>query len=87
MGFTQLDTEFLQGVHVLLTGEILDQGAPKVAPGSTTGVTRELGAGKPKVGGWLSVAWFVYSHFDVRFDAIKRTGEDVSLLAQLHVYL
>ena len=87
VGFTQLDTEFLQGVHVLLTGEILDQGAPKPAPGSTTLVTRVAGEGKPKVGGWLSVAWFVYSHFDVRFDAIKRTGDDVSLLAQLHVYL
>jgi hypothetical protein len=87
VGFTQLDTEFLQGVHVLLTGEILDQGAPKAAPGSMTLITRTAGAGKPKVGGWLSVAWFVYSHFDVRIDAIKRTGDDTSLLAQLHVYL
>jgi len=72
---------------VLLTGEILDQGFVKPVAGSTTPVLRTAGEGKPKVGGWLSIAWFVYSHFDVRFDAIKRTAEDVSLLAQLHVYL
>jgi hypothetical protein len=86
VGFTQLDTEPLGGLHVLLTGEILDQGHPKQIVGMPY-VARSAGEGKPKVGGWLSVAWFVYSHFDVRFDAIKRTGEDVSLLAQLHVYL
>jgi hypothetical protein len=86
VGFAQLDVEAIQGLHVLLTGEMLDQGHAKAAPGATA-TPRTLGEGKPKVGGWLSVAWFVYSHFDVRFDAIKRTAEDVSLLAQLHVYL
>jgi len=87
VGFLQVDVEALQGVHLLATGEMLDQGYVKPAPGATTIAPRTLGEGKPKVGGWLTVAWFVYSHFDVRFDAIKRTGEDVSLLAQLHVYL
>jgi hypothetical protein len=86
VGFVQLDTEAIQGVHVLLTGEMLDQGYVTPVVG-TTSAPRTAGEGKPKVGGWLSVAWFVYSHFDVRFDAIKRTAEDVSLLAQLHVYL
>jgi hypothetical protein len=86
VGFAQLDTEFIQGVHVLLTGEMLDQGYPHPDAGQAA-QARTAGQGKPKVGGWFSVAWFVYSHFDVRFDAIKRTGEDVQLLAQLHVYL
>lgn len=86
VGFVQLDTEFFQGVHFLLTGEMLDQGVEKVGAGVPV-PARIAGAGKPAVGGWFSVAWFVYSHFDVRFDAIKRTGEDVQLLAQLHVYL
>jgi len=86
VGFTQLDVEAIQGLHVLLTGEMLDQGYVTPVVGATN-VARTAGEGKPKVGGWLSVAWFVYSHFDVRFDAIKRTAEDVSLLAQLHVYL
>jgi hypothetical protein len=87
VGFTQLDVEPLGGFHVFVTGEILDQGFPKPLVGATTAVARTAGEGKPKVGGWLSLAWFIYAHFDVRLDAIKRTGEDVSLLAQLHVYL
>ena len=87
VGFLQLDVEAIQGLHVLATGEMLDQGYAKAAAGETNPVARTAGEGKPKVGGWLSVAWFVYSHFDVRFDAIKRTGEDVTLLGQLHVYL
>jgi hypothetical protein len=86
VGFAQLDVEAVQGLHFMLTGEMLDQGYVKPAVGAT-GAPRTLGEGKPKVGGWLSLAWFVYSHFDVRFDAIKRSGEDVTLLGQLHVYL
>jgi hypothetical protein len=86
VGFTQIDTEPLGGFHVLLTGEILDQGYVKPIIGATN-AARTAGEGKPKVGGWLSLAWFIYPHFDVRFDAIKRTAEDVSLLGQLHVYL
>lgn len=87
VGFAQFDAEAIQGVHVLLTGEMLDEGFPKPIPGALTVVPRTPGQGKPKVGGWLSVAWFVYSHFDVRFDAIKRTDDDIQLLGQLHVYL
>jgi hypothetical protein len=87
VGFLQVDVEAIQGVHVMVTGEMLDQGYVKPAVGATTIAPRTAGEGKPKVGGWLTVAWFIYSHFDVRFDAIKRTAEDVSLLGQLHVYL
>jgi hypothetical protein len=87
VGFFQFDAEAIQGVHVLLTGELLDQGYPTPVVNATTTVERVPGLGKPKVGGWASLAWFVYSHFDVRFDLIKRTSEDVSLLGQLHVYL
>lgn len=86
VGFVQLDTEFIQGLHFLVTGEMLDQGAKKVGAGFPT-PARIAGEGKPRVGGWLSAVWFVYSHFDVRIDAIKRTGEDVQLLGQVHVYL
>jgi hypothetical protein len=82
VGFLQVDTEAVQGVHLLLTGEMLDQGHPK-----DPSIARTAGEGKPKVGGWVSLAWFVYSHFDVRVDLIKRTGEDPWLLGQVHVYL
>lgn len=86
VGFAQLDMEFVQGLHFLVTGEMLDQGVKKVGAGAPT-PARTAGEGKPKVGGWLSAVWFVYSHFDVRLDAIKRTGEDLQLLGQVHVYL
>ncbi|HYQ18587.1 MAG TPA: hypothetical protein VEQ58_22580 [Polyangiaceae bacterium] len=86
VGFLQLDTEFVQGLHFLATAETLDEGQTDPVPGQIT-PAKVAGQGKPKFGGWLSCAWFIYSHFDVRVDAIKRTGEDVSLLAQLHVYL
>jgi hypothetical protein len=86
VGFVQLDTEFVQGLHFLVTGEILDQGVKKVGAGAPT-PARIAGEGKPKVGGWLSAQWFIYSHFDVRIDAIQRTNEDLQLLGQLHVYL
>jgi hypothetical protein len=86
VGFAQLDTEAIQGVHVLLTGEMLDQGYRKPVAGATP-LDRTPGQGMPKVGGWFSVAWFIYSHFDIRLDLIKRTGEDVQLLGQAHLYL
>jgi hypothetical protein len=86
VGFVQLDTEAIQGVHVLLTGEMLDEGYLKPVPG-VAALPRVAGEGKPKVGGWLSVAWFIYSHFDARFDLIQRTGDDLQLLGQIHVYL
>ena len=84
VGFAQVDYEATQGLHFMVTGELLDQGYSKF-PGA--GVLRAPGAGKPKVGGWLSASWWFLPHFDFRVDGIKRTGEDLSILAQLHVYL
>lgn len=86
VGFLQFDTEFIQGLHFLATGEILDQGYPKPVVGAAA-LPKVPGQGKPRVGGWLSAVWFIYSHFDARLDFIKRTDEDAQLLAQLHVYL
>ncbi len=86
VGFLQFDTELIQGVHLLATGEFLDQGYPKTYPGFAA-LPKVAGQGKPKFGGWLSAVWFIYSHFDARIDFIKRTEEDAQLLGQLHVYL
>jgi hypothetical protein len=85
VGMAQLDFEPVQGVHVLATGEVLDQGYP--ASAGPSGLLRSTGSGKPKLGGWLSAAWFFYTHFDVRIDAISRQTEPFMLLGQLHVYL
>jgi len=83
VGFAQLDYEPVQGLHLMLTGEALDEGYSQAADAAARGP----GAGKPKFGGWLSASWFFLTHFDVRVDGIQRQGEDLSILAQLHVYL
>jgi hypothetical protein len=86
VGFAQVDVEPWQGLHFMLTGEMLDEGHAK-ATATTPATPRTPGSGKPKVGGWLSAAWWFLPHFDVRIDGVQRTGEDLQVLAQLHVYL
>ncbi len=75
-GMLQADYEPIQGVHAIVTGEMLQRAA--VGEKLNTGV-------------WLGAAWFAFPHIDVRFDAILRGGSAVpsstTLLAQLHVYL
>lgn len=83
VGFLQVDYEAVQGLHFMLTGEMLDQGHSKAENAGP----REPGAGKPRVGGWASASWWFLPHFDLRLDAIKRTQEDLQILAQLHAYL
>jgi hypothetical protein len=85
-GFAQVDYEPIQGLHFMLTGEMLDEGHPKTVAGQAA-TPRTPGLGKPKVGGWLSASWFFLPHFDVRIDGVQRTDEDLQILAQLHVYL
>ena len=83
VGFLQVDYEAVQGLHFMVTGEMLDEGHSKAVDAPA----RTPGSGKPRIGGWLSASWWFLPHFDVRLDAIKRTDEDVSILAQLHCYL
>jgi hypothetical protein len=83
VGFTQLDFEATQGLHFMLTGEILDSGHSKAVDAPE----RAAGAGKPKLGGWVSASWWFLPHFDVRIDALQRQTEKLQILAQLHVYL
>jgi hypothetical protein len=83
VGFTQIDWEATQGLHFMATGEILDEGYSK----DPTAPARAPGAGKPKLGAWLSASWWFLPHFDVRIDGVARQEDDFSILAQLHVYL
>jgi hypothetical protein len=92
VGMLQVDYEATQGLHFMATGEMLDEGHAKRAVDPVTGQPkpsepRAPGSGKPRVGGWLSASWWFLPHFDVRLDALKRTGDDISILAQLHCYL
>jgi hypothetical protein len=74
--FLQADWEVLSGVHVLGTGESVNLGDDR---GNA-------------FGGWLSAAWFFFSHFDIRVDFISRTSPGSTattqtLLLQAHAYL
>jgi hypothetical protein len=88
VGFLQLDLEPVQGLHFGGTGEALDNGYEKKQSGvGGLDVPRAVGAGKPRLGGWLSVNWFFLPHLDVRVDAIARQQTNLALLAQLHAFL
>lgn len=77
----QADVEVMQGLHLIGSLE-----------GQHTG-SQERG---PSVGGWVSAAWYVLPHVEVRLDAIlRRTGRPApdpatvgfTLLGQLHFFL
>ncbi len=84
LGFAALvqgDYELMQGLHLIASLE-----------GQHTG----QGERGPSIGGWVSAAWYVLPHVEVRFDTIiRRTSRPapdpaalgVTLLAQLHFFL
>ncbi len=80
-GFVQLDYEALRGLHLMLTGEVLDQGLL-----DRDDVLPVRGAGAARYGAWISVGWFFMNHFDVRLDAVMRQEDVFHGQAQLHFY-
>lgn len=77
-GMLQADVEPYQGIHVMLTGEMMN-------PGDTS---------EPSVGGWLSLTWFFAPHADIRLDGIRQryaqkegAVDATTFLAQVHLYL
>jgi hypothetical protein len=83
VGFAQADYEVVQGLHFMLTGEVLDEGKRRNEPG----IDAVAGQGEPRFGGWASIDWFFLPHLEMRVDGLKRQDEPFTLLAQLHVYL
>jgi hypothetical protein len=83
VGFLQGDYEITQGLHGMLTAELLDQGYPK--NGEISEIARTPGVGKLDFGAWISAQYFFLPHLDVRVDAIIR-GE-FTILTQLHAFL
>jgi hypothetical protein len=77
IAMAQADIEPTQGLHIVLTGEVMAQG----------------GAGGPYMSydSWNGVLWFFAPHADARFDfvAVSTANQAVGfyLLPQLHVYL
>ena len=77
--FLQADVEFVQGMHLIGTGEVRNTGV-RSPPASW--------------GGWLSYAWFFAPHADLRFDTIYQSlgatsgsTSAITFLLQGHVYL
>jgi hypothetical protein len=81
-GFAQLDFEIIQGLHLMATGEALDQGYDTLHGGP-----RVVGQGQPQLGGWASVDWFCWSHVELRADVYSRQADSITALGQLHVFL
>ncbi|MEO7036146.1 MAG: hypothetical protein ABI548_19560 [Polyangiaceae bacterium] len=82
VGFAQLDYEITQGLHLMGTGEVLDQGYDKVVGG-----VRGLGSGQPQLGAWGTVDWFCLPHVEFRVDLFSRQNDQTTILGQLHVFL
>jgi hypothetical protein len=82
VGFIQADYELITGLHLLLTGEILDQGQ---ALDDRNGATP--GLGEPRFGGWFGADWFFYKQLEFRTDVVLRQEDPFTLLGQLHFYL
>ena len=76
----QADVEPVQGVHLIVAGELLD---------------KEPARQSPSYGVWGGAQWFFLPHVDVRVDAVYQTtpisstltAGTTSLLAQFHGYL
>ena len=82
VGFVQGDWELVQGLHFMLTGEVLDEGKP-----SGVSAPAAPGFGQPRFGGWLSTDWFFLPHVEARIDAVLRQKESFMVLGQVHVFL
>lgn len=86
-GFLQGDYEIVQGLHGMLTFEVLDQGYPRAAAAlGPSAPARTPGEGKLGFGTWISAGWFFLPHLDMRVDAVIRSN-DFTLLSQLHAFL
>jgi hypothetical protein len=80
-GFIQADYEPLRGLHFMLTGEVLDQG---LLESGAQDILR--GAGAARYGSWISIAWFLAAHLDLRLDGVMRQDDVFHGQAQLHIY-
>ncbi len=78
-GMLQADYEIIQGLHGMLTGELQDTGRLSNSPSG-------IGAGKSQLGGWITLSWFFFTHFDARVDFVMRQNVAPTLLSQIHWY-
>jgi hypothetical protein len=81
-GVVQTDYEPWQGVHLMLTGEVLDQGLLE-----KPGVLPVRGSGAPRYGAWVGIAWYPIEHLELRVDGVMHQDDVFHGQAQLHLYL
>jgi len=89
VGMLTTDFEPLRGLHLALTGEMLNRGKLDAEP-LGDGPAREVegpGRGDTRFGLWSTVNWFILPHLDVRVDLVTRQGRPAMLQSQLHFYL
>jgi hypothetical protein len=83
VGFLQPDYEPIQGVHLMLTGEVLNPGQLQLddadAQQAADSVTTRYGL-------WGSVMWYFATHFDLRVDLVSRQEAPLAVQTQLHFY-
>lgn len=79
-GWMQADYEPWHGLHLMLTGELLDQG-------QLDGAETSPGNGEARAGAWASLAWYFLSHGELRLDALQRRESPFTVQAQLHLFL
>lgn len=88
VGMGTFDLEPVQGLHLALTGEILNRGTPD--PEDLGTVEREVqgpGRGDTRLGLWGTINWFLLPHLDLRVDIVARQRRATMLQTQLHFYL
>lgn len=86
VGFLQADYEPIQGLHLMLTGEVVDTGLD-VAQADEPPPVAAPGYGEPRFGGWVSIDWFFWKQFEFRTDLIAREDTPLTILGQFHFYL
>ena len=89
VGFATFDLEPLRGLHLALTGEMLNRGKPNTEELSE-GATVDLegpGRGETRLGLWGTINWFLLPHLDLRVDLVARERRATMLQSQLHFYL
>jgi hypothetical protein len=79
VGMLQADYEIIQGLHLMLTGETQNRGRLSNNPSG-------VGSGKNQLGGWVTLAWFFFTHFDARVDFNAEQSSGNQLLSQVHWY-
>jgi hypothetical protein len=88
VGMGTADVEPVQGVHLAVTGEVLNRGTPD--PEDLGEGIREVegpGRGETRLGVWGTINWFLLPHLDLRVDLVARQRRATMLQAQLHFYL